>query len=178
MHGGGFPDDHPRIYAAVAGFQAGTFAVLVMLGAMGLASAWYRRTFWYVANLMASTFYGDDAIRAGFSWQTLSGIALYLILYSLFGALFGFVLEDRFPRLRLVLVGILCGIGWFYLWFGVLWNWLNPLVTLYTHDRPMLWSHMLYGALLGRYPLYLARLRKHPPAPAPLDADTGGLHHS
>lgn len=170
-------DDNPRIDSAVAGFQAGMFALPVFLLALGLASAWYRRTFWYVPNLMASTFYGEDAIRAGLSWWTVSGIALYTVIYSLFGALFGLAMQDRFPRLRLVLLGMLCGIGWYYLWFGLLWKWLNPLVTLYTHDRPMLWCHLLYGALLGRYPMYLERLRKRPPDPRPLAAgteDSGG----
>lgn len=161
----GFADDYPKLYAAAAGFQAGTFAVLVMLAGLGLASAWYRRTFWYVANLMASTFHGDEAVRAGFSWQTLSGIALYVILYSLFGALFGVVMGDRFPRLRLALLGILCAIGWYYLWYWLLWPRLNPLIAIYTHDRPALWGHMVYGALLARYPVYLDRLRRVPPAP-------------
>ncbi|HWQ55869.1 MAG TPA: hypothetical protein VN442_19430 [Bryobacteraceae bacterium] len=172
MMAGRHAHDRMGLLSALAGFQAGMVGVIAMLALTGLASAWYRRTFWYVANLMSSTFYGDDAIRAGFSWKTVSGIALYLILYSAFGALFGALARDRFPRLRLVLVGILCGVAWYYLWYALLWRWLNPLIPLYTHDRPMLWAHMLYGGMLGRYPLYVRRLletRREPallPAPA------------
>jgi hypothetical protein len=74
----------PRTYSALAGFEAGMAGVLVMLLWLAAASVWYRHTPWSVPNIMASNFYGDDAIRPGFGWSSLSGIALYLILYSLF----------------------------------------------------------------------------------------------
>jgi hypothetical protein len=157
--------DTLRRYAALAGFQAGMVAVFAMLVLVGLASAWYRRTFWYVPNLMASTIYGDDAIRGGFSWESVVGIALYAIPYSLFGALFGAAIVNRLPRFRLVMVGMVAGLAWHYLWFGLLWKWLNPLIPLYTHDQPMIWGHLLFGAMLGRYPLYLERLLWKPREP-------------
>mgnify|MGYP004701994133 CR=1 FL=1 len=143
-------------------------AVLAMMALVGLAAAWHRRTFWYAANVMASVFYGDDAVRPGFSWQTASGIALCLILYSAFGAFFGFLVRDRFPRLRATLLGIVAGLAWYYLWFGLLWPKLNPLIPLYTHDAAMMWGHILYGLMLGRYTVYLERMAPKPPAPQPV----------
>ena len=138
-------------------------AVLVMLLWLGLASAWYRRAFWATANIMASGFYGASALGRGMSWASFSGIAVYLTLYSLFGALFAMSMNGTFTRARLVLIGILSGVAWYYLWFGLLWVHLNPLIALYTHDRPMLWGHLLYGAMLGRFPVYLTRLAGRPP---------------
>lgn len=157
----------PGLDAALAGLQAGTVAVFAMLALVGLATAFYRRSFWYAANVMASTFYGDDAIRAGFSWQTVSGTALYLVLYGAFGALFGSVVRDRFPRLRITLLAIAAGLAWYYLWFSLLWPRLNPLIPLYTYDRAMLWSHLLYGLMLARFPMYLDRLAPRPATPPP-----------
>jgi hypothetical protein len=156
----------PRSYAALAGLQAGMVGVLLMLLWLAAASVWYRHTPWSVPNIMASNFYGDDAIGPGFSWRSLSGVAVYLILYSLFGALFGAVMHgSAFSRFRLVLLGILAGAAWYYLWFGLLWKHIEPLVWLYTHNRPMLWGHLLYGAMLGRYTIYEGRLTGPPPAP-------------
>jgi hypothetical protein len=149
-----------RIYAALAGWQAGMLAVLGMLAAIGVVSAWFQRSFWTPCNVMATTFYGARALGRGLSWSCVSGIALYLILYSLLGAAFAAVMRPGSSRLRLALIGILTGVAWFYLWFGLLWPHLNPLVSLYTHDRPMLWGHMLYGALLSRFPEFGERLRK------------------
>jgi hypothetical protein len=52
-----------------------------------------------------------------------------------------------------------------FLWFGLLWKHIEPLVWLYTHNRPMLWGHLLYGAMLGRCTIYERRLMGPPPAP-------------
>jgi hypothetical protein len=158
----------PRVYTAMAGFEAGMVAVLAMLGWLGLVSAWYRHSLWTPANVMASCFYGNDALGPALSWKSLSGIAFYLIAYSLFGALFALVIGEGLSRRRLFLIGILTGAAWYYLWFGLLWPQLNPLVTLYTHDRPMLWGHFLFGAMLGRFPRYVARLAAgEPPSAEP-----------
>ena len=171
MHAGPEAPVSPRAYAALAGFEAGAIGVIAMLFCLGLASVWYRHTVWTVANIMASNFYGDEAIGPGFAASTLSGLAVYFILYSLFGALFGAVIRGSgFSRLRLVAGGLLAGAAWYYLWFGLLWRHFNPIVPLYTHDRPMLWGHLLYGAMLGRFPLYYRRLTAVPPAPTPLPA--------
>jgi hypothetical protein len=160
----------PRRWAAVAGFQAGMAGALVLLLAVGLASAWYRRGFWGPAGVMASLFYGDAAIGRGLGWSTLSGAAVYLIFYSLFGAVVAAIMhESGWSRGRLTLLGILAGAAWYYFCFGLLWKYANPLVGIYTHDRPMFWGHLLYGAMLGRYPVYLARMaapRRAAPTPA------------
>ena len=161
-----------RAYAGLAGWQAGMLAALAMLLWLGLTSAWYRHSFWNAADIMATTFYGASALGQGLAWSSFSGIAFYLIVYSLFGAFFGWIMEGAGKRRRLVLLGILAGGAWYYLWFGLLWIRLNPLVSLYTHDRPMLWGHLLYGAMLGRFPAYLER-PVAPPASAPEPLESG-----
>ncbi len=140
--------------ATLAGFQAGMVGVLVMLVWLGFASALYRRSFWTAANLMASNFYGQSALGRRFSFTTLSGLALYVILYSLLGALFALVLHGRVRRGRMILLGMLVALGWYYLWWGWLWKSVNWIIALYTHDQPMLLGHLLYGALMGRFPVH------------------------
>lgn len=161
--------------AALAGFQAGMVAALAMLAWLGLASVWYRRSFWTTANLMASNFYGEAALGRHSFFRSLSGLALYLIFYSLLGALFAFLVSGRAGRLRTVLLGILAGLAWYYLWWGWLWKTVNWIIALYTHDGPMLAGHVLYGALLARFPKYLPREEAPAPAPAPLPAESAPL---
>jgi len=72
----------------LAGLQAGMIGICWMLAWLGLSAMGQRRSFWTAENLMASVFHGDAAIRRGFGFSTLSGIALYLLIYSLLGALF------------------------------------------------------------------------------------------
>jgi hypothetical protein len=145
----------PEVYGLLAGLEAGIIAALVLLGWLALASAWYRHSIWTSANILATTFYGEAALGGVFTSRTLAGLALYLVLYGIVGALFGLALASRESGLRLTLIGVLAGLGWYYLSFALLWRIINPLISLYTHRGPMIAGHMLYGALLGRFPTYL-----------------------
>jgi hypothetical protein len=150
----------PRARAAVlllAGLQAGLLAVLSMLCWLGLSAKWHRQSFWTAANLMASTFYGSPAIHAGFSLSTVSGLALYVMLYAALGAVFALAVHARARGLTLVLAGVAFGLSWYFLSFGVLWKKLSPLVALLHPERPTMAGHLLYGALVARFPRYLTR---------------------
>jgi hypothetical protein len=145
----------PEVYGLLAGLEAGIIAALVLLGWLAIASAWYRNSIWTSANILATTFYGEAALGGVFTSRTVAGLALYLMLYGIVGALFGLALASRESGLRLTLIGVLAGLGWYYLSFALLWRIINPLISLYTHRGPMIAGHVLYGALLGRFPTYL-----------------------
>jgi hypothetical protein len=145
-------------YRLLAGLEAGIVAVLILLGWLALTSAWYRHSIWTTANLMATTFYGEAALSQKFTFRTLAGLALYVVLYGIIGALFGLVVQSRSTGPRLMLIGVVVGLGWYYLSFALLWRTLNPLITLYTHSGPMMAGHAIYGGFLGRFPRYLDTL--------------------
>jgi hypothetical protein len=147
-----------QAFGLLAGLEAGIVATLNLLGWLALASAWYRHSIWTTANIMATTFYGEAALSSGFTSRTLAGLALYLVLYGIIGALFGLAVPIRGAGLRVTLIGVLVGLGWYYLAFALLWRDINPLISLYTHNGPMLAGHVLYGGLLGRFPRYLRAL--------------------
>jgi hypothetical protein len=141
--------------AGLAGLQAGMLGALGMLAWLGIVSLWDRRGFWHDENLFATFFYGDDAVRAGFGIKTLPGLALYLIVYSALGFIFALAMRDHFPPRRLLLAGLIFALGWFYLSFHLLWKSAMPLVYLLYADRPMIVGHLIYGACLARFPVYL-----------------------
>src|SRR5690348_11380420 len=140
---------------SLAGLQAGMAAVLFMLAWLGLSAEWRQSSFWTPENLWASTFYGSDAIHRGFSTSTFSGLALYLLVYSIFGCLFAAILRGAVRPLRLALVGIVAAVGWYYLSFHLIWHAVSPLVWLLHAERPTLWGHILYGAVIAQFPRYL-----------------------
>lgn len=146
---------------SLAGLQAGMAAVLFMLAWLGLTAEWRQSSFWTPENLWATTFYGSDAIHRGFSTSTLSGLALYLLVYSIFGCLFAAVLRGAVRPFWLALLGIVAAVGWYYLSFHLIWHAVSPLVWLLHAERPTLWGHILYGAVIAQFPRYL-------PAAAPV----------
>jgi hypothetical protein len=153
--------------ALLAGLQSGLVGALCMLAWLGVIAQWQQRNFWIPANLMASAFYGGASVHTGFASETVSGLAVYIALYSLLGALLALVLRDRFSRTRTFLVTVAFALGWYYLSFRFLWKSLIPLVALLHVERSTALGHLIYGALLGGYP---ARLRK-PEEPLPADGE-------
>jgi len=139
----------------LAGLQAGMIAVCCMLAWMGVGALWQQRSFWTSENLMASIFYGDAAIRTGFAFSTLSGLAVFLILYSLLGAGFAGVVGDRLTRWGTLLVGILFAVSWYYVWYRLIARTAMPLVWLLHSERPTLFGHVIFGGLLTRFHSYL-----------------------
>jgi hypothetical protein len=142
----------------LAGLEAGMIAALWMLAWMGSNSAWQQRSFWTAENLLASTFYGSKAVRDNFSAETISGLALYLLVYSILGCVFAAIFRLKLPPVRLLLAAMLAALGWYYLSFHVIWKAFGPLIPLLHAERPTILGHVIYGALLARYPRYLPRL--------------------
>jgi len=144
----------------LAGLQAGVLGVFAMLAWLGVSARWQRSSFWAAANLMASTFYGDAAIHYGFARSTLSGLALYVLLYGTVGAIFGLVVHQQARGLRLLLLGIVFALAWYYVSFGFLWKRLSPLLALLHTEQPTIVGHLIYGAILGRFDQFLPRARE------------------
>jgi hypothetical protein len=155
-----------RFAAALAGLQAGMIATLVMLLWMGVSAVWQRRTFWTSANLLATMFYGSRAVHNGFSSSTVSGLAVYLLLYSTLGLGFAAISGESRPSARLVLSGILTGLGWYYFSFHFLWRAAGPLIPLLHAVAPTVFGHIIYGAGIGRFPHFLPRPATPAPEPA------------
>jgi hypothetical protein len=128
-----------------------------MLAWLGLSAMGQRRSFWTAENLMASVFHGDAAIRRGFGFSTLSGIALYLLIYSLLGAGFALSVRNRFTSLGTVLLGLLFSLGWYWLWFRALGRTAMPLVWLLHPENTTVFGHVIFGASIARFPAYLPK---------------------
>ena len=157
----------------LAGLQAGMIAICWMLAWMGLSSMGQRRSFWTAENLIATLLHGDSAIRRGFGATTWSGIALYLLCYSLLGALFAVAIRSRFTSLGTVLLGMLCSVGWYALVFRALGQTLMPLVWLLHAEKSTAFGHVIFGILVARFPAYLPATNQPvtplPPDNAPVD---------
>jgi len=135
------------------GIEAGVNGGLAMLGLLAAASMWHRHVWWEIPNLLGSTFYHSRAFYSGLGKVTLAGGALQLtisgVVGAIFGAIFGPTSGNVRSRHRLILLGTLTGLGWFYLANAVMWPRLNPLIPLYWPEPAAALSHLLFGACLG-----------------------------
>jgi hypothetical protein len=137
---------------SLAGLQAGMLGALWMLAWMGMSAAWQRRSFWTAENLMASAFHPNGAIPADFGWSAVTGLALYLLLYSLLGALFA-MLPARRPLqpVRIMLLALVFALAWYYFSFHLFWRAVSPAIAFLHPERSTIVGHLIYGLFLGRF---------------------------
>jgi hypothetical protein len=121
---------------------------------LALYASWQGRSFWSPLNLLATTFYGDASLTRDLQWMTVSGAALGVLVAGTGGVLFGLLSPLAQPRM-LRLAGVLFGVVWYHLWFGLLWDRVGSLVVLYSPGRPELVGHLLFGLTLGFLPKFL-----------------------
>jgi hypothetical protein len=146
------------LFRAIAGVESGVLGGLFMLAWLALGSLFQGRSIWSASNLMASTFYGDTALRRGFRWTTLSGVALHVIMTATAGLLFGLAVSGMASRSRVRLLGLAAGMVWYFVTLGIFWRHVNPTVALNSRGGAMFVAHLGLGLFLGSFPRYLSAL--------------------
>src|SRR5206468_8459879 len=107
-----------KIKLAMAGVEAGVLGGLIMMAWLAMLSLLQGRSVWSIPNLLASTFYGEAALRHGFRWATLSGVALHVIVSALAGVLFGMAVSGIVGRGKVMALGVAAGVAWYFLSLG------------------------------------------------------------
>jgi hypothetical protein len=137
-----------------------------MLLWLGVCSVWRGDDFWTSPNLLAGAIYPRAAFRTGLEWNTVCGVSLYVLLYGLLGTLFALAASRPITRFRLALIAAAFGLGWYWITFRWLWRAVPPLAALFQGGPAAVLGHLLYGALLARFPRYLpAAVRPETTAP-------------
>src|ERR1700737_3859992 len=104
MGSGNYGNERSRLLQAIAGVESGVLGGTLMLVWLGLLSFLQGRSVWSISNLLASTFYGEAALRRGFRWTTLSGVALHLMMTAIAGLVFGLAVGGIASRSRVMLL--------------------------------------------------------------------------
>src|SRR5215470_630580 len=119
---GDYSGARSKINLVMAGVEAGVLGGLFMMAWLATLSLLQGRSIWSIPNLLASTFYGEAALRRGFRWTTLSGVALHLIMTAVAGLVFGLAVGGVASRSRVMLLGLASGMTWYFLTVGVFWK--------------------------------------------------------
>jgi hypothetical protein len=151
----------PLLLRALAGLQAGVLGGVAMLACLAAFSGIGGRPIWIVPNLFGALFYDREVLRAGFDANTLAGLAVLVFLAGLIGILFGVAVRGTWKRLRVALLGVLCGLAWYYLSEAFLWRRFGVLGAVYGPPRSLMLAHLIYGSILASYPSGLDSLRRH-----------------
>jgi len=131
------------------GIEAGVLGGLAMLGVFAVSSLWHGHVWWEIPNLLGSTFYHNRPFYSGPGTGTVSGGALHLVISGVIGAVFSLASGNVRSRHRLILLGTLTGLAWFYLANTLVWPRINPLIALYWPEPATVLSYVIFGVCLG-----------------------------
>lgn len=132
------------------GLEAGVIGGLAMIALLTCGALLRGYVWWLPANILGSTFYGVRALRSSPGWATVAGYAFHIVITGILGILFGLACGGLERRRRLLLLGGLAGLIWYFLASAVFWTWVNPLVPLYSLQPDTLVGHVLFGMCLGK----------------------------
>ncbi|MGA2433733.1 MAG: hypothetical protein ABSG25_00455 [Bryobacteraceae bacterium] len=150
----------PLTLHLLAGIQSGVLGGAGMIAVMGLGAIVERHAFWAIPNVLGSLFYGRDALRTSFGAPAAAGLALHFFAAGAIGALFGILTGEFRKTLRVLLMGTVTGLLWYYASLALLWRKLGVLGDLYASPQSMLLAHAVYGIVLGCYPSGLRSIAK------------------
>jgi len=115
--------------------------VLVLLAYLMADAAVHLQSVWRVPNLLASALHDDSRIRTAFSFRTVSGLALAIVIYGTLGALVALLTPLRLSRGYALVIALLAASGWYAFSAVFLWGAVGPGRTLWV-------AHLLYGGML------------------------------
>lgn len=141
------------LWRALSGIQMGVLGGLVMLGWFLLASALRGHPTWTVPNLLGLLIRDEGVLRRGFSQDALTGLALLISTGGVTGALFGVAAGGAGRRRRMLLMGIAAGLAIFQVSSVLVFRRLGAVAWIYSSRESFLVGHLLFGLVLGCYPL-------------------------
>lgn len=154
--GEAIPDRWDRLFASV---EAGVVAAGISYGWAAAATLLDGRSVWTTANLMGSLFHGLRNYSPAFGMNTLSGLALHLLLVMLLAVGMGQLISPRLPLATAAWIGVLGGSSWYYLLDGFFWYRLFPSFAAYAKRPSMFTAWVLAGICVGLYSIFVRTLR-------------------
>lgn len=151
----------PHVLFALAGLETGVLGGLAMCAWFLGSSVLGGRSPWILPNLAASLLYGRAVLRSGFGVPSVAGMALILVLAGLCGMFFGLVIRRHSGVTRVRLLAILAALVWYYFSEMLFWSRLGVIAGVQVAPAVVLIGHLVYGFVLGRYPVRLAAADRH-----------------
>ena len=144
---------------ALAGLEAGVLGGLFALGWYAAGSLLSAQPAWSIPVRLADGVFGGGIHRHGRAMAAAVGVAVQLVSAGICGLVFGLAMREPRGARRVSLLGLLCGLGWFYIGHGILLRRLGSGLYPLASPGSLLMGHLALGMILGRYPRFLSSIR-------------------
>jgi len=152
-----------RICSALAGLETGVLGVVCLLLWQVLGSLLTGQPAWGVSTRLVTAAFGRGVHRDGLVAAASAGVALQLFGGGLVGILFGLSQRTAWASRRVVLLGLVYGLGWYYLAYEVILRRIGQGPYSALPRRSLMAAHLVFGLALAAYPHFLRSLRQELP---------------
>ncbi len=156
----GHIDPDSRVCSGLAGLEAGILAGLCLLLWQAISSLMTGEVAWQTSVALVTAVFGQAVRRDGMVTSVTAGLALQLSGGGIAGILFGLVLRTRWAARRVVLTGLVLGIGWYYLAYEIVLRTIVARRYPPSLRLPLIASHLAFGLALSVYPRFWRALRQ------------------
>ena len=147
--------EHGDLGASVlAGLETGVLGGICVLLYHALGSLIAGQTAWSVAARLAAAAFGRGVYRDGLTVAVLAGVALEVFSAGLVGVVFGLAVRRPWALQRVVLLGPILALSWYYLAYEILLRRFGPGPYVIAPRRSQVLAHLLFGLFLGLYPRF------------------------
>ncbi len=152
-----------RVFAVLAGLEAGMLGAVCLVLSQVLWNMLAGKAAWAVPISLVRAAFGEVVYRNGPVAAASAGVALQLFGGGLVGIFFGLTQRLGWASRRTVLLGLVYGLGWYYLAYEVLLRrvGLGPYAAL--PRLSLMPGHVVFGCVLATYPRFLRSLRGDAP---------------
>jgi hypothetical protein len=150
------------VFSALAGLETGVLGGVGLLAWLCAGSLIAGNPIWWGPVRLATAAFGSGVSGGGFLPAGVVGAALQLVAAGLVGTLFGLCMRARWALQRVVLIGLLFGLGWYYLGYEVLLRRFGLGMHGVAGRRSLLVAHLFFGLVLAAYPRLASALDTGP----------------
>ncbi|MCU0227971.1 MAG: hypothetical protein MUF01_10065 [Bryobacterales bacterium] len=121
----------------------GSIAFLVALGRFA-GMPWHA-----YGNLFSTVLYSRDVLEADPGYHTAAGFALVFLYFVACGLLFALAFPSNRKGVGPHLVGICFALALFMAGDRVWWQQISSFIVIYGIHAHLMWTHVVFGAMLG-----------------------------
>jgi len=152
------PSSSEPSIAAFAGLETGVLGGLVILAWYALSSVARGEAAWTVPADLAALLYRWPSLEGRLTLAAASGAAIEIVGAGASGILFGSIARGVRSHRRVLLLGVLFGLGWHYALQAILARHSTAADYLFS-QRPVIAGHLLFGLWLGMFTRLFDRIR-------------------
>lgn len=135
-----------------AGVEVSVFGSLFALSLMVVLSG-FAGMHWYIyGNLFSIGLYPPSVLDARLGYWSFAGFALAFLYFVAIGMLFACVFRSRRRGVGPHLVGVAYSLLFFLAGDRLWWQAWSPYLVIYGVHAHLMWSHVLFGVVLGWLP--------------------------